>query len=56
MTRTDDLGRELAVLNNSQLIVPKEEKIICEVCGHANPEFAAVCQMCSNYLKGMRER
>jgi hypothetical protein len=35
---------------------PKEVKTICEVCGHANPEFVSICQMCSNYLKGMRER
>ena len=24
--------------------------IICEVCGHANPENTAICKMCSNYL------
>jgi hypothetical protein len=28
----------------------KEVKTICEVCGHANPEFVSICQMCSNYL------
>ena len=31
----------------------KEEKVICDVCGHANPEHTAICKMCSNYLKGM---
>ena len=35
------------------LIAPKQEKVICEVCGHANPEFTSICTMCSNYLKGM---
>ena len=31
---------------------PKEKakKIVCEVCGHANPEYTALCEMCSNYL------
>ena len=28
----------------------EEKKIICEVCGHANPENTAICCMCSNYL------
>ena len=31
----------------------KEEKfIICDVCGYANSHKAAICKMCSNYLKG----
>ena len=29
----------------------KEKKIICDVCGHANPEYTALCEQCSNYLK-----
>lgn len=29
----------------------KPVKVICEVCGHANPEDVAMCKMCSNYLK-----
>ncbi len=28
----------------------KEEKIICEVCGYANPKYTAICKKCSNYL------
>ena len=32
----------------------KEERIICEVCGHANPHDTAICKMCSNYLKGVK--
>ena len=37
------------------IIVPysvqkSEKKIICPVCGHANPEYTAMCKMCSNYL------
>ena len=32
--------------------VEKEEKIVCPVCGHANSEYAALCKMCSNYLRG----
>ena len=26
---------------------------ICDVCGHANPESAALCKVCSNYLEGV---
>ena len=33
----------------------KEEKfVICEVCGHANPQKTAICKMCSNYLEGVK--
>ena len=28
----------------------KEKKIVCDVCGYANPEHTAQCKMCSNYL------
>ena len=31
----------------------KEDLVICEVCGYANPEKTAICKMCSNYLKGV---
>jgi ribosomal protein L40E len=32
-------------------IEKKEDvKVICEVCGHANPLNTAVCKNCSNYL------
>jgi len=27
-----------------------EVKVVCPVCGHANPEHTALCKMCSNYL------
>ena len=27
-----------------------DKKIVCPVCGHANPEHTAICKMCSNYL------
>ncbi len=30
--------------------VDKEKKVVCEVCGYANPEHTAICKMCSNYL------
>ena len=36
------------------LLVPYKNEskkyIVCEVCGHANPEYTALCEMCSNYL------
>lgn len=28
----------------------KDERIVCEVCGHSNPADNALCEMCSNYL------
>ena len=28
----------------------KEQKVICDVCGYANPENTAICKKCSNYL------
>ena len=35
-------------------IVPCETKepkrIVCPMCGHANPEYTAMCKKCSNYL------
>lgn len=31
----------------------KENLVVCEVCGYANPEKTAICKMCSNYLKGV---
>ncbi|MBR2623271.1 MAG: hypothetical protein IKD15_03505 [Clostridia bacterium] len=29
----------------------KEKVIVCDICGHKNPEDTAMCVMCSNYLK-----
>ena len=32
-----------------------EKKIlykVCDMCGYVNPETAALCKMCSNYLEG----
>lgn len=28
----------------------KKQIVICEVCGHGNPTFVGICEMCSNYL------
>lgn len=36
---------------------PAENKpsyVICDVCGHRNPEDVALCKMCSNYLEGVK--
>jgi hypothetical protein len=30
--------------------VKEEKKVVCDLCGYANPEHTAICQMCSNYL------
>ncbi|MBO5755365.1 MAG: hypothetical protein J6R89_04845 [Clostridia bacterium] len=32
------------------LTEPKEQTVVCDVCGHANPKSAGLCKMCSNYL------
>ena len=29
-----------------------EKVIVCDVCGHKNPDNTALCEMCSNYLLG----
>lgn len=38
----------------AQIVIPctpVDKKFrICEVCGHSNPHYIAVCEMCSNYL------
>lgn len=35
-------------------IVPCDTKephrIVCPMCGHANPDYTAMCKKCSNYL------
>ena len=31
--------------------VEDSKKIVCEVCGYANPEYTAICRKCSNYLQ-----
>ena len=48
----------IAEQNHSQstLVLTREKEeafIVCEVCGHANSEKAAICKMCSNYLEEM---
>ena len=30
--------------------LPRDEYVICKVCGHTNPKNAGLCEMCSNYL------
>ena len=38
----------------SPILIPYEQKdkkyVLCDMCGHANPEYTAQCEMCSNYL------
>lgn len=41
----------------TQAVTPEDESaakqksiVICEVCGHGNPEGVGLCEMCSNYL------
>ena len=28
----------------------EEVRVVCPICGHANPRYTALCKMCSNYL------
>ena len=31
---------------------PQPQKfIVCDMCGHKNPEYTAMCEKCSNYLE-----
>lgn len=40
-------NQPIIVSNNQQPI----KKVVCDMCGYANPEHTAICKMCSNYLK-----
>ena len=46
--------KETEQTNANVVLVPykQEQKvmIVCDVCGHANPQYTAICQQCSNYL------
>ena len=41
--------------SQTQIVIPikntSPKKIVCEVCGYANPEYTAQCKKCSNYLQ-----
>ena len=56
MAKTEENKRQEAAVEKQPVVIPyqinKEEKIVCPVCGHANEEYAAICKMCSNYLRG----
>ena len=54
-TETNSATKEQEVCEKTVLITQKEKEnlVICEVCGHANPEKTAICKMCSNYLEGV---
>ncbi len=41
------LNKQIVVAN----AVPPEKKVVCDMCGYANPENTAICIMCSNYLE-----
>ena len=54
-----DSSKNKSSQNNTQqpqqIIIPvnnaEPRKIICDVCGHANPEYTSQCKKCSNYLQ-----
>ena len=55
MAKKEDTNKQNTIQNNScPLFIScnnkKEETIVCEVCGHVNPEKTAICKKCSNYL------
>jgi ribosomal protein L40E len=52
---TNSVANEQEAFEKTVLIAHKEKDnlVICEVCGYANPEKTAICKMCSNYLKGV---
>ena len=53
-TLKDEVNKTFSAQQGCQiLIAPQKEKenvIVCDVCGHVNPEHTAICKMCSNYL------
>lgn len=42
----DNITKVVKIFPNKE-----EEKIVCDVCGYANPKYTAICKMCSNYLE-----
>ena len=52
---TNSAPKEQETFEKTVIIAQKEKEnlIVCEVCGYANPEKTAICKMCSNYLKGV---
>lgn len=38
-----------------KIVIPfkpvEEKRLVCDVCGWANPPFTAICKKCSNYLE-----
>ena len=52
---TNPTSKEQEPFDKTVLIAQKEKEnyVVCDVCGYANPEETAICKMCSNYLKGV---
>ena len=52
---TENAQKTIVIDNGQPFVVPvvseRKKLVYCDVCGHANPEEAALCEMCSNYLK-----
>ncbi len=36
--------------DNQPSVFRGEQKIVCPVCGYANPKDTLICKMCSNFL------
>lgn len=55
MTKNESKDLTKSTSQEHQVVIPlngvKEVKWMCDVCGHANPEYTAQCKKCSNYLQ-----
>lgn len=47
--KKEEQQKEVSTILPYRIEEPK--KIVCEVCGYANPEYTAICKKCSNYLQ-----
>lgn len=53
--RCQDVKSEDVLVNSGYPVLvpcapPTQKYIVCDMCGHKNPEHTAMCEMCSNYL------
>ena len=50
----ENAQKTIIIDNGQPFVVPivseRKKLVYCDVCGHANPEEVALCEMCSNYL------
>ena len=53
-SKKSSVNKQDSLTSAEHIVIPvkceQPKLIICDMCGHANPEYTAICKMCSNYL------